>query len=312
MEEKKPDPNRVTVEQLEVVMRRVLMPTPRAWLVILGVAVILSLFEVTRNAEGTYVVNFRLTAITVLLVALVWLPFLLKVLALTGGGLKTAAGEASVGGMEHLLSLLDPGTKREVLSTYVAAVDVAESRLPAADQPRLRDLRQGLEHQLASLPPESQQARAKLDDLAKLYEATRTAMPSGPERTLKMSSIVAQARAIAAQARYEPMEMTDLIAQDSPGTRVMALAVVQANPDPRAFSIALDGIAHSRSAFEQYQALRAAEEMLPRLDPEQKQQLEEVLRDQRSGGEGKNITRDSDRWPISSRMLDAIAGRSHK
>ncbi len=306
MEEKKPESNRVTVEQLEALMRRVLLPTPRPWLVILGIAIVLSLFEVTRNAEGTYVVNFRLTAITVLLVALVWLPFLLKVLALTGGGLKTAAGEASLSGLDQLLSHLDPGTQREVLSTYVAAVDVAESKLPAAEQPKLRNLRQGLENQLASLPPESQQARSRLNGLAELYEATRKAMPSGSERTLKMSSIVAQARAVAAQARYQPMEMTDLLGQNTDGSRIIALAVVQANPDPRAFSLPLDAITHSRSAFEQYQALRAAEEMLPRLDEGQKQQLAAALRDQRSGGPGKFITPDSDRWAISSRILAAL------
>jgi hypothetical protein len=37
-------------------------------------------------------VSMRLTSVTVLLLALVWLPFLLKVLALSGGGLKALGG----------------------------------------------------------------------------------------------------------------------------------------------------------------------------------------------------------------------------
>ncbi len=71
----------------------------------------------------------------------------------------------------------------------------------------------------------------------------------------------------------------------------------------------LPGIVSSRSAFEQYQALRAAEEMIQSLDASQLEKLVQAVRDQRSGGPGKFITRDSDRWAISERILGMAASQ---
>ena len=306
MDEKRPDSSRVSMAQVQAVLEKILLPTPRPWLVILGIAIILSVLDVTRTAEGKFAITFHLTSVTVLLVALVWLPFLLKVIAISGGGVKTAAGEASILGLEQLLSRLDPGTQREALSTYVTIVEAAQSRSPEVDQPRLRELREDLEHQLASLSPESQHAREQLKAFAKLYEATRNSMPPGPDRTFKMSTIVAQARAIASQAKYEPLEVSDLFAENTSGSRIVALAILQASPDPTFFSLAREAIGKSRSAFEQYHALRAVEGMVGALSPDQKRELDATLRDQRSGGPDKYIKPDSDRWTLSSRILNAL------
>jgi hypothetical protein len=287
-------------------MKKVLLPTSYPWLVTIAVAVILSLFEVTKNAEGAYIVNFRVTIATVVLLALFWLPFLLKVIALSGGGLKTSAGEANILGLEQLLSRLDTDTRREALSTYVAVVEAAESKSPESDQTRLREIRKELENQLASLSPKSQQARMQVETLSQLYESMREKMPSSPERTFKMSTIVAQARSIANEANYTTADLANLFREGSDGTRIVVLGVLQQKPDPSLFSLVLEGIGKSRSAFEQYQALQVAGHMLPTLNTEQKRQLVETIMDQRSGGPGKYITPDSDRWRVSDRLLDAI------
>jgi hypothetical protein len=287
-------------------MKKVLLPTSYPWLVTIAVAVILSLFEVTKNAEGAYIVNFRVTIATVVLLALFWLPFLLKVIALSGGGLKTSAGEANILGLEQLLSRLDTDTRREALSTYVAVVEAAESKSPESDQTRLREIRKELENQLASLSPKSQQARMQVETLSQLYESMREKMPSSPERTFKMSTIVAQARSIANEANYTTADLANLFREGSDGTRIVVLGILQQKPDPSLFSLVLEGIGKSRSAFEQYQALQVAGHMLPTLNTEQKRQLVETIMDQRSGGPGKYITPDSDRWRVSDRLLDAI------
>ena len=306
MEPKKPESGRVSMAQLQAVIEKILLPTPLPWLVVLGIAIILSVFDVTRTTEGTFEITFHLTTVTVILVALVWLPFLLKVIAISGGGVKTAAGEASILGLDQLLSRLDPGTQREALSSYVTIVEAAQSRSPEGDQPRLRELREGLEHQLASLSPESQHAREQLKAFAKLYEATRNSMSPGSDRTFKMSTIMAQARAMASQAKYDPLEVSRLWGENSSGSRIIALAILQASPNPTFFPLALEAIGKSGSAFEQYHALRAVEEMVGALSPDQKQQLAVTLRDQRSGGSGKYINPDSDRWTLSSRILNAL------
>lgn len=61
----------------------------------------------------------------------------------------------------------------------------------------------------------------------------------------------------------------------------------------------LDAIEHSRSAFEQYHAMRVSLEMLPSLSPEQKQGLAEVIANQRN----LRFRRDSDRWWLSEKIL---------
>src|SRR5690242_19648874 len=49
------------IKRLERVMKEILLPTPRPWLMLLIIVIILSLLEVTRTADGTFVINFRLT-----------------------------------------------------------------------------------------------------------------------------------------------------------------------------------------------------------------------------------------------------------
>jgi hypothetical protein len=96
------------VEQVGELLR-VRFRVPRAWLLaVVAAAAVLSDFEVTRDAQGHLAVGFRVTATTMALVALVWLPALLGVFAVAGGGLKTPAGEATPGGLLDVLKALDP------------------------------------------------------------------------------------------------------------------------------------------------------------------------------------------------------------
>ena len=82
-------------------------------------------------------------------------------------------------------------------------------------------------------------------------------------------------------------------------------AMVQAMPTTDYFELVLESIRKSRSAFEQYQGLQAAERILPLLNADQKKELVEVLEDQRSGAPGKYIKEGSDRWFLSNRILKA-------
>ena len=57
------------------------------------------------------------------------------------------------------------------------------------------------------------------------------------------------------------------------GERVMALAAIRARPTAGALDAVTDGLLQSRSAFEQYQALRAAHNLLPQLDAQGRERL---------------------------------------
>lgn len=208
--------------------------------------------------------------------------------------------------MPKVLNLLNPADRAAALASLIAAYGMAADKALEAEQPKLQQTRQALEADLVSLAPEAQQARKQLKELARVYEEMRRDMAPGTGRTVKLTSIVAQAKALAQQAGYGSMEVSDLFAGDSEGDRIVSLAIVQALPDLNFFNLVLQSISSSRSAFEQYQALQAVERLLTLLNPDQKQELTVVLEDQRSGGPGKFITEGSDRWLLSTRILDAL------
>ena len=298
----------ITVEKIEQLIR-VLSPLPEAWVVVVAVAAILSAFEVTLTEKGGVAIAFRLTAITVTLIGLVWLPFLLRLIALTGGGLKTAAGEASMGGLLELLRNLDPNVQQETLPTLIAALDAAESKADTALRPQVREMRQGLEGQLSSLAPDVGAARLALEQCATEYETLRRTLDSGDERTQKMSAVVARVRSLAGQANQSVDEVKQMFNSGSDGKRIVALGVMRRMLEPAALDIVLSAIGQPRSPFEQYHALRAAEEMTPALDADQKRQLKAVLDDQRRPDKWLTPV-NWDRWTISNRILNAIQAGS--
>jgi hypothetical protein len=226
-----------------------------------------------------------------------------KVIALSGGGIKTAAGEAQTGGLLAVLKTLDPETQRGALPAVIAALDTD----PKKDDLAVASLRRNLESELAGIPVDPADARERLTELAREYEALRKAMASGPQRTFKMTQLVAEARGIAAAAQLYPRWLTDLYVGHGDGDRVVSLAVIQAMPDKDELPLVVESIRAARSPFEQYQGLLAGLAVAPRLSREGQQELRAAVQDRmRSGIPGVQIDeRDSDRLNLAKRLLDA-------
>jgi len=276
---------------------------PRPWLAAVAVAGVLSTVQVSVKPAGTEV-TVQMSWITVLLVALVWLPPLVRVIALAGGGIKTPAGEASSGGLLDLLRQLAPETRREALPGVIAALGTD----PRSDNPELKSARKNLERQLVSMPVDPGQARERLTQLARNYEQIRESMPSGSARTFKMSQLVAEARGLAGAAGLQPTYLTGIYTGPGDGDRIVTLAAIQAVPDQQTFPIVLDAIQTSRSPFEQYEALRAAEQLLPSLAPAERAQLKQaILERRRLDAEGVVIDeRDPSRLEAANLLLREI------
>jgi hypothetical protein len=291
---------KISLTRVKTVMNEVLLPIPRLWLLVTSVAIVVSLLEVTRTAEGAYTVSFRLTWVTVLLLALVWLPFLLKVLALSGGGLKALGGEASFVGLSDFLSQLSPEIERQVLPSLIAATKRTEETSTETDRERLQKLRKDLEARLATLL-----------EIGAKYEELRSEEAPSRMRTIEFTQMIAEARERARDTDVTAEEARELFKQHSHGARFTVIALAQEKQNPELLPLVIEAIGHSESAFEQHEALQAAYLMLPKLSEGQKQQLVDVIRDQRSGGPNKYIVPENrDRWALSSRILDAIDGKS--
>jgi len=266
----------------------------RLWISIISFVILLSMFEIKGTPSGNLSFSFRLTFITVALVAIIWLPALLKVIALLGGGVKTSAGEASTPGLLAILPKL------------IATLDRVETEIKEDQQAIVKEIRLEAEKELAAHSPESEDVHSRFKRLAHEYEDIRKTMRSGQQRTLKMEALVAQIRALASRADFSIDEIKHLFNTKRAGFRIIALGAIQGMPRPESLDLILEAIKASMSAFEQYHALRTANATVSLLSKPQKQRLRETLKLQMTEAPGKRITPDSDRGRLCGQILKAI------
>jgi hypothetical protein len=141
-----------------------------------------------------------------------------------------------------------------------------------------------------------------LRDLARQYEQTRAAVPSGWSRTAEMTRIAQEAAAAAGSVDLGAGVQT--LFAESEGGRVIALAIVRDRPDPSYFDLVMDGIMKSRSAFEQYVALEAMRGMSTLLDP----QRTGILREAISQLSEKEDFFGTDRYAIANQIASQLSG----
>lgn len=284
------------LDQLNSVLELLLL-LPRPWLLTTGLLLLLSMVEVSYSGQAGWSFVFGIKPITAVMFGLIWLPVLLRILAVSGGGIKTGAGEANTPGLITLLPKL------------IATLDSVEPALDKAEQAQVAAIRQEAEQEFGAFAVSSEaDARTRLETLAREYEEVRRVMPSGSDRTFRMQEIAARIRSMAGEAHYSPQEVWRLFSQGHEGLRLASLEMLHRHPYPECFGLVIDAISQPRSAFEQFSALKTAEKMLSAMTPDQREQLRRAIVDQRSGGPGQWISQeDRSRWNLSQRILDAIA-----
>jgi hypothetical protein len=120
------------------------------------------------------------------------------------------------------------------------------------------------------------QARA-LQRLSGAYSRTRSSMNVSHQRTAAMDEILRQAAALAKTAEFDPMEVWAWFDSGETEARVIALGVMEGDPNLRDLFCALEAIEHPRNLFEQYHALRVADLMFDGLDDTEKAWLRESI-----------------------------------
>src|SRR4051812_173776 len=99
------------VRQLAAVMMKVSWP----WVALMVVAAVVSTIHLDISERHKLSGSIAVTSLTAVLLALIWLPALLRVLGVAGGGVKTPAGEATTPGLARLFDAVDPEMKRDTL-----------------------------------------------------------------------------------------------------------------------------------------------------------------------------------------------------
>lgn len=137
-----------------------------------------------------------------------------------------------------------------------------------------------------------------------VYEELRRDVPSSDARTAALETLVERIRKLARRGRFDADEVQAMWNSDLEGQRIAALAAMEGRPELQDPDIVLDGIAGSRTAFEQFHALLLAREMLPRMDVGLRRRLQAAIVGAR-GQEG-TIHEGTDRAILAAALLGAL------
>lgn len=264
------------------------MEIPTFWAVIVGVLAFASCLTIGHPASGGLTVEFGISATTVGVVALFWLPPLLRVWSLTGGKLEAAGVAASSKGL-----LGSPEELIERLTTIRTASEEAKRQAPEAEE-----VLRSVDKEVAEIATEYLVGSGAVNDaaitaLARHYEQLREDMPPGNPRTVEMTRIVNEAR-VRGEADPEAASSwgVKLIRSNSEGERIVGLAFLQVAPSVTALSDVLDLIRHSTTAFEMFHALMTLEAMITVLTRTERDRARQVLVDELEDPRGVGIAAD--------------------
>jgi hypothetical protein len=149
-------------------------------------------------------------------------------------------------------------------------------------------------------------ARWELESFSEQYEALRRTMPSGADRTGRLEGLLLVPRRLGRTHQWNRDDIRAGWKSGEDGKQLFALGLIQGNPGLADVQVLVEGIRASRSAFEQYHALVAAEEA--KLAGEEgnavRAALEAELRgDPRLDGIEPGIKPGSDRMVVAQRLL---------
>jgi hypothetical protein len=141
---------------------------------------------------------------------------------------------------------------------------------------------------------------AAAGDVGRRYEHLRNTEPSSWTRTSRMEDVLRDARALDAKS-LTPEDVERIFATGTDGNRVVAIALIEEAPRLAVPTALVDAIVHSRSAFEQYHALSAAERALDSLLADDRAKVLEAVKLVLDGRLGETA---SDRGRVARRILE--------
>ncbi len=243
------------------------------WLAVVVPLLLLSVVRLERTADGL-LWGLYATPVTAALVAILWLPGLLRLLAARGGSVSAAG--LSIG-LEPLRRLGAARSDAEEEAGRDSAGHVcpgqASSRWASSEKsssgsagPLERPANRGGAADVtapaapALAPPSARRAIGRtLAELETSFSALLTRLPPGFARTAALESVLAEARVLAPEASGELAERVSTMVDDSEARRAITLALLQGAPAPLPEQTGLalaDSLARDRPSFEEYHLLR--------------------------------------------------------
>jgi hypothetical protein len=264
---------------------------PRVWVSVLVVLTVLSAVRV--DVGSGWQVRVGATSVTALLLAVLWVPTVVRLLGLRGGTVTAGGLSLSLEAFRRI------GTPEAGHREHAAGAAAAARARADADVETGTGAGAEVEGGTGDVTALGQ----RLDALAGDFEALHDRLGPSFERTAAMEGVLAEARLMAGRARalLDPRLATFDAAGD--GERAVTVALVQgtASPLPPAVPGVLGrNLAHPRSPFEEYHLLRTLRDRwwdLPSQDREAVRRRVQRLVDAGSYDPG------SDRLAVARRLL---------
>lgn len=292
----------MTPDEIQQLIKKV-ASVPRLWVIGMLVTALLTAVHVDRAPNGDFAVEFDVGNTTLVALALIWLPMLLKVFALAGGSFKAAGMEASVLGVLNESDAIDLGVKTRQVT---GARDEAERAAAAVElEDWIARLTMPVLASSETLPD------SVLEHLARSYERLRRDMPPSDARTSAMTRVVNEASFRASTAPAEARSKAlNLLRSPAEGDRIVGLALTQETGDAAAADAVLRLVAGSSTAFEMFHALLALQEISPALDSEQRVHAISVLERERGDPRSVGIEQDPGLSYLLPRTLNILRGQA--
>ena len=181
--------------------------------------------------------------------------------------------------------------RRKVAEIDERADELQETVGDLAEFNREQVMGRGKEFEIAGSVPD-----ARIADLANRYNTLRWTMPSGRERTSRMSEVVRQMHENLQDAT--DFDVAGHLANADRGVRLAAYAYLRTHTAPESMSTLVDAAVHEDKPFGQYSALRAVRHQrdtgVPLADHDRM-----ALREMRD-----RVGRDTDRGQLITALLD--------
>ncbi|HEY0735714.1 MAG TPA: hypothetical protein VGD69_12460 [Herpetosiphonaceae bacterium] len=251
-------------------------PHRRAYLFVVGLLIIISVFELQF---------VHVTSITLILFLLAWLPFLIPWLYAVSPRIGGSLGWLRTQGVEEVETSifrikLAAGVEKaaEVYENTILQSEARPQGPVQADQLD-RGYQEAIQLAAASHRYSSADALARVDELAALYDQIRSQVPSGPERSRLMRLISSTMWSLIPQ--IDDLPIKPRLLSDNGGTRLSAYKYLEWRPTAESLDVLLSrAIGTLETPFGQYAALLALRRVLgqAQMTPEQLQVVRATLR----------------------------------
>lgn len=278
-----------------------LMQLNPVWVTLMGLGAVAAAFSTDQTADGIHW-RFAPGTVSIIALALVWLPSVLRFVMLEGVSIKAGGIEATASGL-----LSSPDQLVGDLAAIRTKTDAIGEGQPAA-QSSVEGIDSVIDRMAVQyLPADDVLSGPLLNQKARKYEELRANMPPGDARTRAMTTVVNDVRIRAAAS---PASAKSLAAQfltsAKPGDRIVGLALVQGAPSVDSFDDVLRIFTGSLSGFEQYHSLRALDLIAPTLDSAQRGQAIEALETERTDPRGVGVMQDASIPRLLAQTLETL------